>query len=126
VVAGGVEVTDGEEAEEEEEEEEGVEAVEDGDRCARWEDGVGADDAVVRPSAGSAPSWTRRARTPNTATTLASAPAANLRPLGARRLRTAGCSGMAGRIPARPQPSMKPSWELAERGPTRTPVGQQP
>lgn len=35
-------------------------------------------------SAGSSPLWTRRARTPKTATKLAIAPAANFRALGAR------------------------------------------
>jgi len=49
-------------------------------------------------SAGSSPSWTRRARTPKTATKLASAPAAKRRTLGTRRrgrgLGLRGCGGV--------------------------------
>jgi hypothetical protein len=89
----------------------------DADELVPGLDDVEAEDAW--PSAGSLPSWTRTARTPNTATTLASAPAANLRPLGTRRLRTARSSGMGCRIRPAPQSFVNLAWEDAER--VRTP-----
>jgi hypothetical protein len=46
-------------------------------------------------SAGSSPACSRSARTPKTATMLASAPAAKRRPLGARRRRRRGAGGTA-------------------------------
>jgi hypothetical protein len=95
----------------------------DADELVPWLADVEADEAWL--NAGSLPSWTRRARTPNTATTLASAPAANLRPLGTRRLRTARSSGMGCRIRPGPQSFVKLAWEDAERVRTSSQGGQE-
>jgi hypothetical protein len=74
--------------------------------------------ALVEAIAGSSPSWTRNASTLNTATTLATAPTAKLRTLGARRFGTFFGAGspfvMSARIDFRPQPFLNRPWDLPE------------